>query len=161
MDGDRSWEIMLALRDLHQANVHAQQALARRLGVGVTDVAALDHLIRAQTPLGPVELADRLRIRSASATVLVDRLEQAGHVVRTPHPQDRRRRVLTVSEHARAEALAALRPLLGPLQELAGSLTEENADVVLGFLRRATGINAAFASDVEAQHVDGTAHDKT
>ncbi len=140
------WEIARALRVLQQATDDAQRALARRLGMGPTDVAALDHLIGSQTPLGPVELGDLLGIRSASATVLVDRLEQAGHVVREPHPHDRRRRTLKPTERARAEVHTALQPLIGPLQELARTLTDEHARVVLRFLQQAAAVHADYAA---------------
>ena len=102
----------MALRSVQQASAEANQELARRLGIGITDVAALEHLVAADPPLGPVELGHRLGIRSASATTLVDRLEQSGHVHRTAHPQDRRRVELVMSEESAARTLEALAPLL-------------------------------------------------
>ena len=87
-----------ALRLVQQASVEANQELARRLGIGITDVSALEHLSSASEPLGPVELGHRLGIRSASATALVDRLEQSGHVHREPRPDDRRRVALVPSD---------------------------------------------------------------
>lgn len=138
-------EIALALRALQHATDDAQGAVARRLGLGLTDVAALDHLISSGTPLGPVELGDRLGIRSASSTVLVDRLERSGHVVRALHPHDRRRRTVVTTERARAEVRTALRPLIDSLQELARTLTDEQAQVVLRFLEQAAAVHEQFA----------------
>ena len=89
-----------ALRMVQQASVEANQELARRLGIGITDIAALEHLSSAAQPLGPVELGHRLGIRSASATALVDRLEQSGHLRREARPDDRRRVALVPSEHS-------------------------------------------------------------
>jgi DNA-binding MarR family transcriptional regulator len=43
-----------------------------------------------ETPLTPAELADRTGVTRATITGLVDTLERAGLVTRTPHPDDRR-----------------------------------------------------------------------
>ncbi len=67
-------EIGLAVRALVLTDREMQTALARRLGVGLTDVRAMEELVASPDVLGPVELGNRLGIRSASATVLVDRL---------------------------------------------------------------------------------------
>jgi hypothetical protein len=63
----------VAIRDMLQANGETTQSLPRRLGVGITDAMALDHLLSSAAGLGPTELGQRLGIRSASATALVDR----------------------------------------------------------------------------------------
>lgn len=139
-------EITLAVRALQQASTQAQRALAARLRLGHNDLSALDLLVEAEEPLGPVELGDLLGMRSASATVLVDRLEQAGHLVRRAHPTDRRRRILEPTDHARAEVFTALTPLIEPLRQLADSLSPAEATTVLEFLRRATDIFTDYAS---------------
>jgi DNA-binding MarR family transcriptional regulator len=41
-------------------------------------------------PLTPAELAERTGVTRATITGLVDTLERAGYVTRTPHPEDRR-----------------------------------------------------------------------
>ena len=140
-------ELARALRELQRASLESRQALARRLGVGVSDVAALDQLISSAEPLGPVELGHRLGMRSASATALVDRLERAGHVRRVPHPRDRRRQTLAPTEHALDEVIAALQPLVRPLEAAAAELTPEQAEVVARFLDRATAIMRSYASE--------------
>lgn len=140
-------EIPLAVRALQQASGQAQRVLAARLDLGPNDLTAIDHLLSAAEPLGPVELGELLGIRSASATVLVDRLEQAGHLTRTPHPLDRRRRVLRPTDHARTEVLTALTPLIEPLHELAETLTDDEAATVLDFLRRAAAVFTTYATD--------------
>jgi DNA-binding MarR family transcriptional regulator len=90
------------LRGLHEAN----QGLARRLGLGVTYVIAWHGVA------GAGRVGDRLGMRSASATALVDRLEAAGHVQRQPHPSDRRRLLADLEEPAadHEEAAADLSP---------------------------------------------------
>lgn len=116
-------EIGLAVRALVLTDREMQLALARRLGVGLTDVRAMEELVGSTEPLGPVELGNRLGIRSASATVLVDRLAAAGHLERVRHPEDRRRITLHLTERARSEFRAALGPLLASIAGLPLSWT--------------------------------------
>jgi DNA-binding MarR family transcriptional regulator len=120
--------------------------MADRLGLGVTDLSALDHLLQSPLPLGPVELGHRLGISSASATTLVDRLEHAGHIVRTADPADRRRQTLVVTEHARREARMALGPMIDALSQAAQELTGQEADAVARYLERAAEIMNAHAA---------------
>lgn len=139
-------EVAVALRDVQRAAAETRQALAKRLHMGVNDVAAMDQLIFAAEPLGPVELGNRLGMRSASATALVDRLERAGHLRRVPHPSDRRRQTLAPTEHAIAEVAVALGPLIEGLSAAASELTPEQAVVVAEFLRTASRIMRAYAA---------------
>ncbi|MCI4064237.1 MarR family transcriptional regulator [Micromonospora sp. R77] len=129
-----SSEAARALREVLRIAGDTRSALARRLGIGMTDAAAIDHLVSSTDPLGPVELGNRLGIRSASATTLVDRLVQAGHVERAPHPSDRRRLSLQVTEHAVTEVLAALRPMLTGVEQAVARLTPEQAAATAAFL---------------------------
>lgn len=144
-DSSVALRVNLALRELLALAHDVQQALARRLDLGTTDVQALQHLAGG-TPMGTVDLAHALKIRSASATVLVDRLEAAGHVRRGPHPSDRRRITLTVSEAARTEVRAALAPLVDAITRLTGSLEPDHAESVARFLGDTTEILRVYAA---------------
>jgi hypothetical protein len=64
-------------------------AMAGALGIGLTDLDALEHLERSG-PLTQRELGSRLLLTSGGVTMLVDRLEGLGLVRRRPHPTDRR-----------------------------------------------------------------------
>ena len=140
-------QLNLALRRVLQAGREMQGALARRLGVRVTDVQAVDHVVSSADPLGPVELGHRLGIRSASATVLVDRMVAAGHLERAPDPRDRRRITLRATDHTRNEVRRALGPLVDRVAEIAGRLTDEQARTVLDFLNEATEAMRDYAID--------------
>lgn len=135
---DEREEIGTALRRLLQAGREMHTAMARRLDLRMIDLQAIDHVVTAEEPLGPVELARRLGIRSASASVLVDRLVEAGHLARVPDPDDGRRTRLVATDHAREEALRALVPLLAELSTLTDELDDRDASVVLDFLQRTT-----------------------
>jgi DNA-binding MarR family transcriptional regulator len=123
-----------ALRDLLQAGRQMQAAMAARLGLRLTDLQAIDHVVSTPEPIGPVELGQRLGMRSASATVLVDRLVAAGHLVRRPHPADGRRITLAATAHARHEIRAVLAPLLPDLTAIGARLGRRDLAVVLAVL---------------------------
>ncbi|WP_428961933.1 MarR family winged helix-turn-helix transcriptional regulator [Micromonospora fluostatini] len=129
-----------------RASGDIRAALARRLGIGPTDAAAIDHLVASPEPLGPVELGNRLGIRSASATTLVDRLVQAGHVERTPHPGDRRRVALQVTDHAFTEVVEALSPMLAGIEQAVDRLTPDQAAATTAFLREVTTVMRTYAT---------------
>ncbi len=109
-------------------------AMARRMGLNPSDVDAMEHLMGEQ--MGPVELSRRLHMTSASATVLVDRLEDAGHVVREPDPADGRRRVVRPTAQGAVAVFAQVGPLVADLVDAEDGLTGEARAVVLGYLGR-------------------------
>jgi DNA-binding MarR family transcriptional regulator len=145
-DRRASREINLAVRRVLQAGREMQGALARRLGIRVTDVQAVDHVVSSADPLGPVELGNRLGMRSASATALVDRMVAAGHLERALDPQDKRRIALRATDHARDEVRQALAPLVDRVTEIAGRLDDDQVRTVLGFLNEVTDAMQDYAA---------------
>ncbi len=145
MSSETSREISLALRRMLQAGREMQSAMAQRLGVRLTDVQAVDHVVSAAEPIGTVELGQRLGIRSASATVLVDRLVAAGHLTRERDTRDGRRVVLDTTDHARHEIRKALAPLLADVDTITVSLTDDQAATVLAFLTAVTAAMHGYA----------------
>lgn len=112
-----------------------QRHVAAQLGLGLNDVAALEHLVR-RSDLGPADLASLLGMTTASATVLVDRLERAGHVQRRSHPRDRRRKLLVVTTHAQHEVFRALQPLFEMHEDIDQHYTEDEQSIIESYLRR-------------------------
>lgn len=142
-------EIGQQLRCLLQTAPAVHAELATRTGVGVTDLLALDHITSAPEPLGVGELSRKLHIRSASATVLVDRLVASGHLERGPHPTDRRRTSVNPTGAAYDDVRAALAPLIDDISRITGELSPAQASVVLRFLIEVTAALASFAADQE------------
>lgn len=137
------------LQVLLRASDLVSRGMARRLGVNMTDLAALTHLLGAQ-PMGPAELGALLDLSSASTTALTQRLEAMGHVERRPHPNDRRRLVLEPTDHARQEAFALLVPLLAGMHAVAGTLTPAEQAVVERWLTGATEVFLRSARELAA-----------
>ncbi|WP_353354971.1 MarR family transcriptional regulator [Intrasporangium sp. DVR] len=121
-----------ALQELLDVADELPDVVARRAGMSVSELHALKHL--SAEPLGPVELARRLRITSAASSGVVDRLVAHGHAERRPHPDDGRRTVVVVTASGRAEVIGWLRPMFEALASLEASLTDGERAVVETYL---------------------------
>ncbi|MDT0349041.1 MarR family winged helix-turn-helix transcriptional regulator [Pseudonocardia charpentierae] len=137
----------LRVRALMNAARELTARMSRELGMNATDMVALD-LLDVHGPMGAAELARRLGIRSASATVLVDRLEAAGHVERIRHHTDRRRVIVAARPSAREASLAVWLPAILAIDQVGRSLSEDEQRVVSTFLDR---ITAAITGPVAVQ----------
>ena len=126
---------LVALRELTEAAIAARPALARRAGLSHSELVALEHLFAGG--LGPAALARRLKVTTAASTTIIDRLVERGHVRRDPHPTDRRRTEVTLTESGRAEVLTLLMPMFQELERLDLELSEEERAVVTRYLERA------------------------
>lgn len=135
--------VLWALRSVLWAYGDVPGHLGDRLGIGATDVRALELLVD-QPDLGPADLAVRLGITGASATALVDRLEGAGHVRRSPHSHDRRRVQLQVNASAIEALFDALQPLFDGLSQAEAALSDHDRDVVTGFLTRVAAVYETY-----------------
>lgn len=124
---DALYAVLRAIPDL-------RVALARRMGLNQSEVDAMEHLMGE--PLGPVELARRLHMTSASSTVLVDRLEHAGHAVRELDPADGRRRLVRPTGQGATAVFAQIGPLVADLVGAEDGLTTEERATVVKYLNR-------------------------
>lgn len=127
----------LAVRDLIGASRELVGRMAQVMGMNSTDMSAIGMLTQ-HGPMGAAELARRLGIRSASATVLVDRLERAGHVERVRDTVDRRRVVVTDTAAARAAALEAWLPSIREIDRICHTLSDAERAFALDFLHQVT-----------------------
>jgi DNA-binding MarR family transcriptional regulator len=115
-------------------------AMARRTGLGLSEMAALEHLQHSHGGLTPTELGRRLSLSSGAITALVDRLERTGHVERRDNPADRRSSVVLPVPEGLEEAGRHLRPVAAELLEKTAELTDEERAAVGRYLEAATEI---------------------
>ena len=134
------------LRTIVSLSSDFQRRLARLLGVGPTDLSAMEHLIESG-PLSPSELARRLSITTAAATLMVDRLENVGHASRSPHPEDRRRVVVAPAAPSVERATIELLPLIRGVAEVTGDLSDDDAAVIERFLESVIGVYREVLAD--------------
>jgi DNA-binding MarR family transcriptional regulator len=157
---DVRFTLGMQLRELLRVAPSVHARLASEIGIGVTDALALDNAMAALPhPLGVGDLAHRLGIRSASATVAVDRLVSSGHMERTPHPTDRRRTSLQPTGSAYSDARRALTPLISAIRELTYDLDEESARTITTFLDDAIAILREYADHAGDAPADESAAD--
>lgn len=129
----------IAVRDMVGASRELTGRMAALMGMNANDMAAIGELT-ITGPMGVADLARHLGIRSASATAMVDRLEQAGHVVRTRDAVDRRRVTVTETAAARAASFEAWAPTIGAIDAVCRDLDDHDRDVVVRFLDDITAI---------------------
>jgi DNA-binding MarR family transcriptional regulator len=123
-----------ALRDVVDAGGRLRRAVARRAGLGESELVALQHLMLGA--VGPAEVARLLDVSTAASTGIVDRLVAHGHVERRPHPADRRRTDVHVTDSGREEVLALLMPMFVELARLDAEFDDDERAVVARYLRR-------------------------
>lgn len=145
-------ETLLALRRLIAAAELVQPAVARQAGLTRSEVRTLEMLARA--PLGPAEIARRLEVTTAASSGIVDRLVSHGHAVRTPHPSDKRRQVVEITDSGRVDTLLLLAPMLERLEELDASLDDHDREVVTRFLDGCVEALLAVVPPGERPHPD-------
>lgn len=86
-------DVVRALDELLSTDAAVDRATLHSLGIGANDAKVLRHLLDREIggePATPRVLTELLGISSAATTALIDRLAEAGWVVREPHPSDRR-----------------------------------------------------------------------
>jgi DNA-binding MarR family transcriptional regulator len=125
-----------SLQRLLQIAPHVRGALARQTDLTATDVEIFEHLMGE--PLGPAELARRVHLTTAAASIALDRLEDAGHVVRRAHPDDGRKQMVVPTTGGMASVFAALQPMLGDLEQASEPLTKRQREIVASYLDRVT-----------------------
>jgi DNA-binding MarR family transcriptional regulator len=99
-------QVLQAVRAFSDAMDRMHGGMKGDMDMNATDLAALRMLIMREQrdeSVSPHDVARHLRISTASTTKLLDRLQEAGHVQRRPHPRDRRARVIVLTDESRRE----------------------------------------------------------
>ncbi len=130
--GLRQSDTLQLIMELTDVSGLLPHALARRTGLSESELHSLRHLLGG--PLGPNDLARTLGVTSAASSGIVDRLEARGHVSRQPHPTDKRRTVVVISDSGRVEVLAQMRPMFEGLVAADARLSDEQRTIVDAYL---------------------------
>jgi DNA-binding MarR family transcriptional regulator len=110
------------------------RAAFRAAGLGPRHVGVLAHLA-AEGPMTVGELADRLRVSLAHASLMAGALARAGLAERREDERDRRRTIVAVSERYAEPIREWLRARVDPLRALLAELSADERDALLGALR--------------------------
>lgn len=125
------------MRGHSSATTRYAAALAGRMGIQTSELAALEHL-QGAGPMTPGQLGRRLSMSPGAVTALVDRLEGRGHVERMPNPEDRRSALLRETEKGLGDSLEHLWPYIEEMKDIEESFTEEERAVISRYLKAAT-----------------------
>lgn len=99
-DPDSLQRLLEAFYYLQSQNSRMSLTLAAEFGVSAHDLRVILFLDQPQL-ITPKDVAAKLAQNSGTITALIDRLESSGHIIRTPHPTDRRALVLQLTETGR------------------------------------------------------------
>jgi len=113
---------------------HAERHI-HSLGIGFSDFAALEVLLH-KGPLPVNEIGRLVRLTSGSMTTAVDRLEKKGMVERQNDPEDRRARVVHLTEAGEKLITCAFADHERAMEEAASGLTPEERTRLASLLKK-------------------------
>lgn len=134
---DEIVELMAALHGWHAAAARMSAASRRYMHLNQNDMRAVRFMIAAENAGEAVTaraLADHLGISTAATTKMLDRLERGGHVIRRPHPVDRRAIVLQVTPSTRKAAREGVGRLHARRFDVAAGMSAPERRIVTRFL---------------------------
>jgi DNA-binding MarR family transcriptional regulator len=136
-DGDHAVAVLRALRTFRRADEEMRRRMSADMDMNVSDLQALQLVIaaeRSEVAATPRMLATRLGISTASTTKLLDRLTASGHLVRSPHPHDRRSVVVHATAHAHEEVRERLGHMHERMAQIAKAVPQHCRPAVAEFL---------------------------
>ncbi|WP_148612026.1 MarR family winged helix-turn-helix transcriptional regulator [Nocardioides rubriscoriae] len=102
----------------------------------------------------PGRLSAAMRLSAPATSALLDRLERAGHVTRSPHPDDRRSVVVGVTDHALDVGGRMFGRLAAHLAPVLDQRSDEELALIADFLDQVAAATVAARHDIAA-HRDG------
>lgn len=124
------------------------EARAAELGLTSAQWRLVVHLMR-RGPLPQARLAELLEIEPISVSRLVDRMQEAGWVIREPDPNDRRIRIVQVTEKTRATVAEAKDIADAIYADALAGLPEGTQELLITYLRH---IISNLSSTIETDH---------
>jgi DNA-binding MarR family transcriptional regulator len=132
-------QALAGMDELIALSLVGQHDIAQRLGLNVTDLTCLGHILGAvDHPISAGELAERANLTTGAVTGVLNRLEQAGYAYRQADPSDRRRVRIVADASAAARVAAVYEPFYQRLSELFADYTPDEIDVLSDWFTRVT-----------------------
>lgn len=140
--------VLVGIREWREA----EQALSFRsrddMKLNENDMRALRFLVASKNQGSIVTagaVADHLKISTASTTKLLDRLSNAGHIKRSPHPKDRRATMITITDRTHQRVRETVGRNHARRFTVAAHMKPEDRDIVIKFLH---DLSTSTTSDV-------------
>jgi DNA-binding MarR family transcriptional regulator len=134
-----SGDVRARLQQLSVRQQRFQKYLAESLRVDQPGLETMG-LLMSTGPATPSELARRVGLSTAAMSLVLNRLEAAGHVSRERHVSDGRKLVVSASEGSSDEAQERLLPMIEGVEELVESLNPRERATIEKFLDRLIAI---------------------
>jgi len=109
--------------------------VGEEIGLNVTDLQCL-HFLTLQGSATPGELAKWASLTTGGMTVVLDRLEKTGYVVRERNPKDRRSLIVRPVASKLRKLEKVYRSKGKALSEVLASFPDEELAVILDFFRK-------------------------
>lgn len=135
----RAVEVLQAFRVYRAAELAMRRRTREAMSMGENELLVLRYLLKAQGEgrlVSPSELARYLAVSTASTTAIIDRLEKSGHIVRQPHPTDRRSIHVIATEKSDQEVRETLGAMHTRMMDAVSGMTPEESRVVIDCLTR-------------------------
>ncbi|WP_246609549.1 MarR family winged helix-turn-helix transcriptional regulator, partial [Nonomuraea rhizosphaerae] len=141
--------LSVAGRENSNAAVMFHTAIGELMGLGMTEEKALD-LLQRRGPMTAGELAQQTGLAPATVSGLIDRLEAKWLVRRVRDVKDRRRVIVEVNHEQLTGAEEVFGPFMTALAALYDGYTDEQLELILDFLDRATAIQREATAGLTA-----------
>jgi DNA-binding MarR family transcriptional regulator len=135
-----------SMRDLRVQLAVLNHEVGEQLNLKPVDIDCLDLLTR-NGPQSPTGLAKLAGLHPATMTGILDRLEKGGWVSRERHVEDRRGVVVRVRTERAGELIGAYAGMNGSLDRICSQYTENELELINGFLQRSREAGATAVGD--------------
>ncbi|WP_146340256.1 MarR family winged helix-turn-helix transcriptional regulator [Nesterenkonia sp. NBAIMH1] len=129
--------VLDAMRRWRAAERRMSEASRRHMELGETDMRAIRFVMAGMSAgrvVTPSDLAKHLGVSTASVTKILDRLAAKDHILRLPHPADRRSTAVEVTEETRRSARTLVGKTHAERFRVAAELTSQERRTIIGFL---------------------------
>jgi DNA-binding MarR family transcriptional regulator len=132
MDQMTTWSAVFMRLSMHDFN-----HFARKNGLSLIQMNLLTHLFY-RGPSEVMDFTDLMQVSPAGASQLVDRMATQGLVVRVEQPDDRRVRMVHLTDRGRSLVEGSIASRQKLMENLLESLSDEQEDMVLATLKLMT-----------------------
>jgi DNA-binding MarR family transcriptional regulator len=153
-DGDdKKAQALAALFAFTAAQNELSRLFARSRGMHVTDATAIVQIIEAEDlgqPLTPARLAERIALTSGATSILLNRLEASGHILRSREHADRRVVTLHSTTAIQESADAFYEPLAQQRGLVLAACPPADLEVIANVVDRLTGTVGTYLRGIGA-----------
>lgn len=142
------FELMLSVRKLTRTTLIHQHIIAEAMGLHVTDAECIDFL-QEMGPSTAGDLARATRLTTGAITSVIDRLEKAGYVRRSPDPKDRRKVIVSFIPQKHSSTKAKYGALAAAVQHLFETYSPEQLQFLIQHTKALTEIYKVQTEQLE------------